>query len=498
MKFLGRLKNLMRRRRLGKAISVNLRWRWRRIGRFFRRDGDQKSARGSFALRLYAMLGLLLAVSGLTIASAEFCDFWLADEAVLVRRLSDPEFDRGNPILAALDCFGSSNRIQVTLQTETRNNLDPKKVDLDRGNVNLIMTLKNGSIMEYTLQNRNIDNFESGNTDQFTLILPDTVSVFDIADYKLTLLPDAKGEYGTWHCSWAKISFLLGGQRLVLAEDDWKDPFVFSGEQQSCSLEQVASKNAYYAQVGELFPYVLSVCKNKHETIHTAEIKREALKLLGLSKGDVLYFDVETLNLENQNAIAQSQMGGIELSEYDLLNYNGTMSLRVRFYSNGSGDYYKDYPLDTLGKDDFELGTSSTFALNMPEGMSVFDIVSMELLVHDPEDAWAPRMLRAYLRTDYGTTLELSRMTDTMLAAQRRTCVFYAGLIETEISPVALDLTAPYQLPVALKQEIESKYYTDITGVTYSMYFNEFNFYERQKLFYSQVMALYGEPENEA
>ncbi len=498
MKFLGRLKNLMRRGRLGKAISVNLRWGKRRIHRFFQRDQFQKGVRGSYARRLYTMLGLLLAVSGLTVASAELCDSWLADEAVLVRRLSDPDFGRRNPILAALDCFGSSNRIQVTLQTETRNNLDPQKVDLDRGNMNLVMTLKNGSIMEYTLQNRNIDNFESGSTDQFTLILPDTVSVFDIADYKLTLLPDAKGEYGSWYCRWAQISFLLGGERLLLAEDDWQETFVFSKEQQSYGLQQVASENAYFAQVSALFPYVLSVCENKHETFHDAKMKREALELLGLSKGDILYLDVETLSLENQNAIAETQMGGLELSEYDLLNYNGTMSLRVRFYSDAAGDYYKDYALDTPGKDDFELGTSSTFALNMPEGMSVFDILSMELLVHDPADAWAPRMLRAYLRTDYGTVLELARLTDTALTAQRRTCVFYRGLIETELSPVALDLTAAYQLPVVLKEEIEAKFYTEITGVTYSMYFNEFNFYERQKLFYSQVMVLYGEAENEA
>ena len=107
-------------------------------------------------------------------------------------------------------------------------------------------------------------------------------------------------------------------------------------------------------------------------------------------------------------------------------------------------------------------------------------------------------MLRAYVRTDYGTALELARLTDTMLTAERRTCVFFEGLIETSISPVALDLTATYQLPLALKEQIEKKYYTEIAGVTYSMYFNEFDFYERQKLFYSQVLALYGEEKDEA
>lgn len=498
LKFFGRIKNLKRRGRLKKAISVNLRWGMRRVKRFFGREQFQKGVRGAYARRLYGMLALILAVSGLTVASGELSGSWLADEAVLVRRLSDPDFDRNYPILSALHCFGATNRIQVTLQTVTRDNLSPQKVDLDQGNLNLVMTLKDGKIMEYTLQNRNIDNFESGSTDQFTLILPPSVSVFDIADYKLTLLPDAAGAYGSWHCRWAQISFLLGGERILLAEDDWEEPFIFSKTQTSSELQQVADKNIHFAQVSELFPYALKVCQNKKETVHTAEIKRETLESLGLSQGDVLYLDVETVNLEIQNAISEAQLGGEELSEFDPLNYNGTMSLRVRFYSDQSGDFYRDYALDTPGKDDFELGGSSTFALNMPEGMSVFDILSMELLVDDPEDAWAPRMVKAYVRTDYGIALELARLTDTTLTNTRRTCIFKKGLIETELSPVSLDLSATFRLPLALKKQIEQKYYTEISGVTYSMYFNEFSFYERQKLFYSQMMALYGEDENEA
>ncbi|MBQ8893768.1 MAG: hypothetical protein IJ043_05090 [Clostridia bacterium] len=497
MKLIGRLKNLIRRGRFKKAVSVNFRWALRRVRRFFQRDQFKRGVKGPYARRLYTMLGLLAVVGALAIASGKLSDSWLADEAVLVRRLSDPDYDRSNPILAALNCFGSTNRIQVTVQTDSRDNLHPQRVDLDQGNINLVMTLKNGNRMEYTLQNRNIDNFESGSTDQFTLILPDSISVFDITDYKLVLMPDAKGEYGSWHCRWAQISFLLGGERTLLAEDSWQETFVFSESQLSAELQPVAAENAYFAQVTELFPYVLEVCENEHETVHTKEIKYEALKALGLAEGDVLYLDVETVGLENQNTIVRDQMGGIELSEYDLMDYDGTMTLRVRFYSDAAGAYYKDYDLDTPGKDDFELGNTSTFALTMPEGMSAFDILSMELLVNDPDDIWAPRMIRAYLRTDYGTALELARVTDVTLAAQRKTSVFYRGLIQTDISPLVLDLTASYQLPLALKEQIEQKFYTEITGVTYSMYFNEFNFYERQKLFYSQVMALYGGADEE-
>ncbi|MBQ6823551.1 MAG: hypothetical protein IJP27_02765 [Clostridia bacterium] len=490
MKFTERLKSLIRRGRLKKALSVNLRWALRRVRRFFQRDQFRRGIKGAYAKRLYAMLGLLLGVTALTVASAALCGSWLADEAVLVRRLSDPDYERSNPILCALDQFGSSNRIQVTLRTETRDNLHPQKVDLDRGSLNLVMTLKNGSIMEYTLQNRNIDNFESGNTDQFTLILPDSISVFDITDYELVLLPDAKGEYGSWYCRWAQISFLLGGERTLLAEDPWRETFAFSANQRSSSLEPVASDNAYYAQVSQLFPYVLEVCKNGHETVHTKEIKEEALETLGLSDGTVLYLDVETVGLENQHTMIRDQLGGMELSEYDQMDYDGTMTLRVRFYSDAGGSYYKDYDLDTPGKDDFELGNTSTFALNMPEGMTAFDILSMELLVHDNEDVWAPRMIRAYLRTDFGMALELARVTDTSLLAERRTAVFYQGLIDTSISPLRLALTESHQLPLALREQVQEKFYTEIKGVTYSMYFNEFNFYERQKLFYSQIMAL--------
>ena len=90
------------------------------------------------------------------------------------------------------------------------------------------------------------------------------------------------------------------------------------------------------------------------------------------------------------------------------------------------------------------MGNTSTFGLALPEGASAFDIIGMELLVHDSLDAWAPRMIRAYLRTDYGTALELARLSDVQLIADRKTSVFYRGLIETEISPLALDLTAEW------------------------------------------------------
>lgn len=451
---------------------------------------------GPFAKRLYLALLFLAVAGGVAIGSSVLSNAFLADEAVLVRRLSDPAFNQSNPILSALNCFGSSNRIQVTLVTDTVDNLHPQKVHLERGGVNLVMTLKNGDLMEYPLSNRRIDNFESGYTDQFTLILPDTVSVFDIAEYKLTLMPDAKGQYGSWRCRTAEISFLLGGERMTLAQQEWAEIFTFAENNLSSVLTPVCEENEYYNQIAELYPSVLKICENDTLTVHDSLMKDSTLRELGMSNGDVVYLDVETVGLENQSTILKEQLGTVELKDHDLLDYDGTMTLRVRFYSDASGSYYKDYSLDTPGKDDFELGSSSTFALTMPKGMSAFDIRSMELLVHDAKDAWAPRMIRAYLHTDYGYHLELARETDVTLLEKRGTGVFYKGLIETAVSPQGLDLSADYQLPVALKSAIETKYITEISGVTYSMYFNDFNFYERQRLFYSQMLELYGEKEN--
>ncbi len=496
MNFFQRLKNRIQKGRLKKSVSVQFRWALRRIRHFFQREAFQKGVTGHYARRLYGTLGVLVLVGGLVLAAAKLSGSFLTDEAVLARRLSDPDYNKAQPVLDALHCFGSTNRIQVTLKTAAFDNLHPARVDLDRGNLNLVLTLNDGSTLEYTLQNRRVDNFESGNTDQFTLILPDTVSAFDISAYRLTLLPDAKGRYGSWRCQWAQISFLLGGTRTLLAKDHFSEPFTFSQDALSAELPSATDGNADYQQVHALYPYVLTICKSGKETVYDKSMKSAALTALGLTDGDTLYLDIETVGLENQNTLFRTQLEGITLSDYDLLNYNGTMTARIRFYSDAAGSYIKDYPLDTPGKDDFELGNTSTFALTMPEGMSVFDIASIELLVNDPTDAWAPRMMRAYLRTDYGTYLELARVTDTTLTESRGTCIFYQGRIETSVSPVVLNLNATFSLPVELKDALEKKYGTKITGVSYSMYFGSFDFYERQKLFYSQMKALFGGTEN--
>ena len=88
-------------------------------------------------------------------------------------------------------------------------------------------------------------------------------------------------------------------------------------------------------------------------------------------------------------------------------------------------------------------------------------------------------------------------MSDAMLTAERKTTIFYKDWIDTSISPLKLDLEREYSLPLAIKETIEKQYYTEIEGVIYSMYFGDHNFAERQKLYYSQINALYGENTDE-
>ena len=173
--------------RFWKAIGIRLRWGARRLRRNLQQMRLKERLFGSFARRFYAMVLLLLAVGGIAYAADWYGGRWSADEAVLCERLSMGAFDEKDPVLAALDSFGASNRVQVILKTAKKDPLHPSSVDLDRGNLNLIMTLQNGKVMEYTLQNKRIDNFESGSTDYFTLILPETISPFDITEY-ITIL----------------------------------------------------------------------------------------------------------------------------------------------------------------------------------------------------------------------------------------------------------------------------------------------------------------------
>lgn len=489
MRFFERLKNQIRRGRIGKALRVNLRWGMRRCRRFFRREEFIRGIKGAFARRLYAACGILLFAAIAGAVAQTFAGRWSPDEAALCARLQNSEPDPKDAVESTLASFGSSNRIQIILKTAKEQNLRPQGTALTRGNISLIMQLKDGKVMEYTLRNKRIANFQSGQTDYFTLILPEGIAPFDIIGYRLVLLPDAKGRYDEWYCETAQIACLLGGERQLLAAGEWEGIQRFSAESASMELPIESDANSYYQQINAIYPYALQVYEAQG-ALHTNAIKDAANIELGMMSGDTLYLDIETVSLENQNAVLGSLP---ELIEKDPLDYDGTMTLRVQFIRAAEGSYYKDYRLDTPGKDDFELGTTSTFMMEMPEGLSAFDICGLELLVEDPDDSWAPRMIRAYLRTDYGMLLEIARETDVRIAEERKSGIFLRGRIETQISPLRLSLDQSFSLPKALKTKIEKQYFTEIEGVIYSMYFGDHNFSERRALYYSQVLALYGD-----
>lgn len=483
LNFYKRLKMYKKQGRLKRAILTNLRWGWRKI---CRRSGS--SSEGSIGRRVIVMTLLLVLFGGLFYAVDYYRGYVVVGEDMLKARLEDPSFNAENPMLAALHSLGSSNRIQITVKTEQRDNLHPKSVDMDRGYLNLVITAADGTRMEYTLENGRVDNFESGKVDYFTLALPDTISVMDTAEFRLVLMPDSKGVYDDWHCEWAQISFLLGGERTLLAKSEWEDTFRFCADTPMAELALTAESNPALHQARELYPYVLTFCEQGNPTAHMQEKKASALKSLGMEQNsNLFYLDVETVGVEQQNTLLRDCTGTVEIPDVDRLNYDGTMTLRVRFIGKTDQGYFIDYPLDNPGKDDFELGGASTFAITMPTDFCVFDIVSMELLVHDPNDAWAFRMARAYLKTDYKTTIELARLTDTAMIAERGTNIVYKGLVETELSPIKLDLNATYRTPTVYKKKIEGTFFNDITGVEYSMYFSNFDYYERQLLFYSQL-----------
>lgn len=138
-------------------------------------------------------------------------------------------------------------------------------------------------------------------------------------------------------------------------------------------------------------------------------LKSDALDSLGLNGGKFLYLDIETANIQIQNNILTYYTKGVDIPEIDSLDYDGRLFLDVTFFSEKpDGGYTESFLLDTLGTDDFELGTTSSFKLEMPEGMCVFDISSMSIRVENPYDSWGaalyPRVYQAGLQRQAGNS----------------------------------------------------------------------------------------------
>ena len=331
-------------------------------------------------------------------------------------------------------------------------------------------------------------------TDTFTLILPFGYTPFDITEYTIAVLPDINNNYDEWHCRWARVYFLLGNEPMMLAGEDWEDVAVFGGGEHAVkqsTLKIVHGENNKYNRTKQIYSYYLSLAQKGATELMSDTLKSDALDSLGLNGGKFLYLDIETANIQIQNNILTYYTKGVDIPEIDSLDYDGRLFLDVTFFSEKpDGGYTESFLLDTLGTDDFELGTTSSFKLEMPEGMCVFDISSMSIRVENPYDSWAPHYIRAYIKPDYSDKLEIARLNDTMLINGYSTPVFYKNLIDTGVE---LDLSAKFSIAEAVKKKIESENEFKFGEKISDMYFKLQSFYERQNVFFEQAVALYAE-----
>lgn len=480
------------RKRLKKWVAVNISFSARRIRRFFGSEKFKGFVKSTpFVTGCLSALCIALVSVSAVLFSRYACPYF-DNDARIVRRLSMTEFDSSVPYLRALSALGSSNRIQITLKTDTENYINPRGVGLDRGGVNLVLTFSDGNTAEFALNNSNYDNFESGMTDTFTVILPFGYTPFDITDYTVAVLPDIKNRYDDWHCRWARVYFLLGNEPVMLARESWESVAVFGGGEnavKSSALEIVHGSNNKYIRSNKIYSYYLSLAQKGATELVGDTLKADALDSLGLNGGKFLYIDIETVNIQVQNDILTYYTKGVDIPETDALDYDGRLFLDVTFFSSkADGGYTESFLLDTLGTDDFELGTTSSFKLEMPEGMCVFDISSITLRAENPHDAWAPHFVRAYIKPDYSEMLEIARLTDTMLVNSRSTPVFYKNLIDTGVE---LDLSAQFCISEAVRKNIESEKEFKFSDKIADMYFELRSFYDRQNIFYEQAVSLY-------
>ena len=491
-RFIDKFNDLLYRKRLKKWLVINLKFAFRKLRNFLKskkfRDFIKSVPFITGCLSLFAVILLCVGVSLFSRYAYAFFD----TDAKIIKRLTMTEFDDSVGYLKSLYALGSSNRIQVTLKTDDENYIKPKGVGLDRGNVNLKLTFSDGNTAEFALNNSNYDNFESGMTDTFTIILPFGYTPFDITEYTVAVLPDINNNYDSWHCRWVRVYFMLGNETVMLARETWEETAVFgSGDNEikQSTLEIVHSANNKYNRSKQIYTYYLELTQKGASELVNAQLKSDALDSLGLNGAGYLYVDIETVNIEIQNDILTYYTKGVHIPDLDSLDYDGRIYLDVTFFSADSdGNYTQSYLLDTLGTDDFELGTTSSFKLEMPKDMNVFDISSMTLRVENPYDSWSPHYIRVYIKPDYCDMLEIARLNDTMLINQYSTPVFYKNLIDTGVE---LDLSSKFSISEAIKDRIESENEFKFGEKISDMYFKLQSFYDRQNVYFEQVVNLY-------
>ncbi len=482
----------IRQKRLGQWLRVNFKFVRRKIRRFFAGD-IRKAASGTFAKHLYvALAGGLIAI--LCIVGAHLCVLHLQDtEGMILDKLTYGEdYDTTVPYFRTLNAIGSSNHLCVTLKTAPVDNLRDRTVALEQGGVNLKLSFDDGTTKELSLQKKfRLDPFTAGKETNFIVTLPYGYTPFDIASFALTITAGPDGTYDDWLCESAEVSFMRSGKRVLLASDEWQQPTRFgtgADMLRSAELADRRTTNTTYNQMSLLFERLLDLSKNGLSDFADSTVKQNTLSSLGLSNATALYMDLETVSSERNSAILSALGEDSRIPENEDLNYNGVMYVDVTF--NGKlpdGSYTKRYALDTPGKDDFEMSAASTFRMDMPEGMCVFDIAEVSISTADSADAWAPRFVRLYLTLDFEKELEIARLTDTYLEQQYDTGIFYKGYLD---EPIPFDLGESNAIPAIEYAAVQETYGQTLSDAAYKMYFDNQSFYSRQINFYIQMLGL--------
>ncbi len=490
-KFIERIKDLHYRRRLLKWVLINIKLAWRKMVRFFKGDAFLSFVKSTPVIICYIAIGVIVLTSVGTVCFEKFAYPVFDPSKKTISALSGIA-NKNSEVAQTLKMLGSSDKLQISLATDNEKVFNKKGVDLDNGNLNLLITFLDGKKQEYPLINNKYDTFEAGATDLFTITLPSGKTVFDIAEYRLIILPGINNKYDDWHCKWARVYFLLGGEPVLVAKESWKDSAVFgSGDSaiKQSQLTPVAKDTTIFKRSNELFDYFLKLNKSGIDADELAKLKEKTLDAVGINSGRVLCVDIETVNIEGQNNILTYYTKGVEISEYDSLDYDGLLNLELSFYTplkNGSYNYTVE--LDTLGTDDFELGSTSQFKIELPEGLTVFDISRAVLKTDNPYDAWSPRFVRVYVETDYKEKLEIARITDAILTSTYSTPVFYKNLID---GGVELDLSSSFCISNAQRKALEQKNGYSFKSRIGDMYYKLQSFYSRQNAFFDIAVDIY-------
>ncbi|MBQ6947569.1 MAG: hypothetical protein IJN42_05925 [Clostridia bacterium] len=488
-----KLKKNIRHGRLGQWLRVNLRLTRRKIRRFFHSPAFRRAVMGKYAKNTYIALIAGAICVGCLITAHMVLRQQNMEAKILQRLTYGEDYDTSVPYFRTLHAIGSSNHLCVTVKTAAINNLKDPDVALENGGINLKILFDDGSNAELPLKRSwKRNSFAAGSESRFYLTLPYGYTPFDIASTALVLTPGADGSYDDWLCERANVSFMLGGKRILIAQSSWSDPKrLGSGNNmvRSADLSDARTNNSTYKQMSLLFEELLTLSENGLTDFADSALKQSTMESLGLSNANALYLDVETVSAERNTQIKAALGENSTLPESEDLNYNGVLSVTLTFNCVlKDGGYTKEYLLDIPGKDDFEMSSSSTFRMDLPEGACVFDINNVSITLADLSDAWAPRFVRLYLTLDYDQELEIARLTDKSLELQYDTAVFYRGFLD---SPVSFDLSAQNAIPAGRADWIEETYNHKLGAAAHTMYFDKQSYYSRQIRFFEQMNKMH-------